>query len=302
MAVNGISATDAGELTLGDLTVRRMGFGAMRITGEGIWGEPADRDAVIALLRHLVDLDVNLIDTADSYGPDVSESLIAEALHPYPDGMVIATKGGLTREGPGSWGIDARPERLKQTCEASLRRLKVDTIDLYQLHSPDPKVPFEESVGALAGLREEGKVRNVGVSNVGVDQAARSGNSEDGIRQLEQAREIVPVVSVQNRYSLTKPRFEELLRHCEQEGIGFIPWSPIDWGELADSDSLQAIAAAHDATPTQVGLAWLLQHSPVMLPIPGTASMSHLEENVAAASLRLTHEELEQAESDARGG
>jgi pyridoxine 4-dehydrogenase len=301
MPVNGITASAAGELKLGDLTMRRMGFGAMRITGDGIWGEPADREGAIALLRHLVDLDVNLIDTADSYGPEVSETLIAEALHPYPDGMVIATKGGLTRQGPGKWGIDGRPERLKQACEASLRRLEVDTIDLYQLHSPDPKVPFEESVGALAELREEGKVRNVGVSNVGVDQAAQSGNSEDGIRQLEQAREIVPVVSVQNRYSLTKPRFEELLAHCEQEGIGFIPWSPIDWGELAESDSLREIAAAHEATPTQVALAWLLQHSPVMLPIPGTASLEHLDENVAAASLRLSEEEMEQAAAAARG-
>lgn len=302
MPVDGISATAAGELKLGDLTVRRMGFGAMRITGDGIWGEPADRDAAIALLRRLVDLDVNLIDTADSYGPEASENLIAEALYPYPEGMVIATKGGLTRQGPGSWGIDARPERLRETCEASLRRLRVDTIDLYQLHSPDPKVPFEESVGALAELREEGKVRNVGVSNVGVDQAAQSGNAEDGIRQLEQAREIVPVVSVQNRYSLTKPRFEELMRHCDREGIGFIPWSPIDWGELARSDSLQAIAAAHDASATQVALAWLLQHSPVMLPIPGTGSIAHLDENVEAAALRLTDEELAQAEAAGRGG
>jgi aryl-alcohol dehydrogenase-like predicted oxidoreductase len=302
MAVDGISATAAGELALGDLTVRRMGFGAMRVTGDGIWGEPADRDGAIALLRRLVDLDVNLIDTADSYGPDVSENLIAEALHPYPENLVIATKGGLTREGPGSWGIDAHPERLKSTCEGSLRRLKVDTIDVYQLHSPDPKVPFEESVGALAELREQGKIRHVGLSNVGVDQAAQRGSAEDGIAQVERAREMVPVVSVQNRYSLTKPRVEGLIDHCEREGIGFIPWSPIDWGELADAEGLKAIADAHDATTTQVAIAWLLQRSPVMLPIPGTASMAHLEENVAAASLRLSEDELARARAAARGG
>jgi pyridoxine 4-dehydrogenase len=275
----GPTATAAGELTLGgDLTVRRLGFGAMRITGDGIWGEPADRDGAIAVLRRAVELDVNLNDTADSYGPEVSENLIAEALHPYPENLVIATKGGLTRPGPGGWEPDCRPERLKQCCEASLKRLRLERIDIYQLHTPDPKVPFEESVGALAELRSEGKVRHVGLSNVGTGHLAA-------------AQAIVPIVSVQNRYSMTARDSENVLEACERGGQGFIPWFPLDAGKV-DSGLVEEVARAHDATPRQVALAWLLQHSPVTLPIPGTSSLDHLEENVAAAAIRLTDSEM----------
>jgi pyridoxine 4-dehydrogenase len=275
------SASAAGELTLGgDLTVRRMGFGAMRLTGDGIWGDPPDPGAARALLRRAVELDVNLIDTADSYGPEVSERLIREALHPYPEDVVVATKAGLLRDGPGQWRRDARPERLKEACEQSLRRLRLERIDLYQLHAVDPEVPLADSVGALAELREEGKVRHVGLSNV------------DG-EQLASAREIVPVVSVQNRYSVTSRDSEEVLKTCERDGLGFIPWFPLDTGSLATGDGrLEEIARAHDATPAQVALAWLVGHSKVMLPIPGTGSLEHLEENVAAAALRLSDEEL----------
>jgi pyridoxine 4-dehydrogenase len=283
---DGNQAAAAGEISLGDLTVNRMGFGAMRITGEGIWGEPPDPQAARALLRRVVELGVNLIDTADSYGPEVSERLVREALHPYPDNLVIATKGGLLRDGPSQWRPDCRPEHLKEACEASLRRLRLDTIDLYQLHTPDPKVPFEESVGALSELREEGKIRHVGLSNV-------------GRRHIAQAREIVPVVSVQNRYSLTSRDSEEVLELCESEQLGFIPWFPLDTGSLAQSGELESIAERHGATTGQVALAWLLQHSPVMLPIPGTSSIEHLEENVAAAGLRLTEEDLAQVETTA---
>jgi pyridoxine 4-dehydrogenase len=270
-------------LTLGgDMPVRRLGFGAMRITGPGIWGEPEDRDGAIALLRRVVELDVNFIDTADSYGPETSEQLIAEALHPYPPDLVIATKGGLTRPGPGRWEPDCRPERLKRCCDESLLRLKLDTIPLYQLHTPDRKVPFEESVGALAELREQGKVRHVGLSNV-------------GRRHVEEAQRIVPIVSVQNRYSVTARDSEEVLKRCEEEGLAFIPWFPLDAGGMKQ-DALAEVARAHDATPAQVAIAWLLHHSDAMLPIPGTSSIEHLEENVAAASLRLREEDLAQLE------
>ena len=263
----------------GDLEVRRLGFGAMRITGDGIWGPPADEDAARALLRRVVELGVNLIDTADSYGPEVSENLIAEALHPYPDGLVIATKGGMRRTGPGQWPRDARPERLRETCEGSLRRLKLERIDLYQLHSPDPKVPYEESVGALKELQDEGKIRHIGISNVSVDE-------------LEQAREIVDVVTVQNRYNLTDRSSEDVLDASEQAGIGFIPWFPLATGSLAEpGGALDAVAGAHDATPGQIAIAWLLARSDVMLPIPGTSSAEHLEENVAAEELTLSEEE-----------
>jgi aryl-alcohol dehydrogenase-like predicted oxidoreductase len=274
-------AAAAGELTLGDdLTVRRLGFGAMRITGDGIWGDPPDTGAARALVRRAVELGVNLIDTADSYGPEVSERLIREALHPYPDEVVIATKGGLLRDGPGKWRPDGRPEHLKEACECSLRRLRLDCIDLYQLHAPDPNVPFEESVGALSELREEGKIRHVGLSNVGGEH-------------LDGARQIVPVVSVQNRYSLTQRDSEPMLETCERDGLAFIPWFPLDAGELGTAGGrIEAAASAHGATPTQVALAWLLQHSPAMLPIPGTSSPDHLEENVAAASLQLSDEEM----------
>ena len=285
-AANGSTASAAGELTLGgDMTVRRMGYGAMRITGTGIWGEPEDRDGAIAVLRRAVELEVNFIDTADSYGPDVSEELIAEALRPYPADLVIATKGGFTRPGPGNWQADCRPDRLKSCCEASLKRLKLDTIDLYQLHTPDPNVPFEESVGALSELRDQGKIRHVGLSNVG-----RS--------HIDKAREIVPVVSVQNRYSLTARDSEEVLKKCEEEDLGFIPWFPLDAGGMA-RDAIEDVAGTHSASPMQVALAWLLAHSPATLPIPGTSSTAHLEENVEAAALRLDDEDLSKLEAAA---
>jgi aryl-alcohol dehydrogenase-like predicted oxidoreductase len=273
------NAAAAGTLVLGDLSVNRLGFGAMRITGPGIWGEPEDPDEAKAVLRRAVEFGINLIDTADIYGPEVSERLIAEALHPYPEGLVIATKGGLTRPEPDRLVPDGRPEHLREACEGSLRRLGVDRIDLYQFHTPDPNVPFEDSVWALAQLRDEGKVRHVGLSNVGV-------------RELEIAIDIVPVVSVQNRYNLTDRSSEAVLQACEREGVGFIPWFPLATGRLArPGGPLGEIAARHDATPSQVALAWLLGHSPAMLPIPGTSSVAHLEENVAAAALGLTEDE-----------
>jgi aryl-alcohol dehydrogenase-like predicted oxidoreductase len=264
----------------GELTVRRLGFGAMRITGDGIWGEPDDRDEARAVVRRAVELGVNLIDTADSYGPNVSEEIIAEALHPYPDGVVIATKGGLTRSGPSSWARDGRPEHLREACEGSLRRLGVDRIDLYQLHAPDPDVPYERSVATMAELREEGKVRLVGLSNVSV-------------AQLEQALEIVPVVTVQNRFNLADRATEDVLEACEERGIGFIPWFPLATGSLArEGGPLDEIAERHDATPSQIAIAWLLARSPVMLPIPGTGSVDHLEENLAAADVALSEDEV----------
>jgi pyridoxine 4-dehydrogenase len=265
----------------GDLEVRRLGFGAMRITGRGIWGPPDDPEECKRVLRRVVELGVNLIDTADSYGPEVSENLIAEALHPYPDDLVIATKGGLRRTGPGQWPRDARPERLKECCEGSLRRLRLERIDLYQLHSPDRKVPLEDSLGALKELQQEGKIRHIGVSNVSVEE-------------LDRARAMVDVVTVQNRYSLVDRDHEDVLDACEQAGIGFIPWFPLATGDLArPGGPLDELAEAHDATPGQLALAWLLARSPVMLPIPGTASLEHLEENVAAARLELERPEFD---------
>jgi pyridoxine 4-dehydrogenase len=264
----------------GDREVQRLGFGAMRITGDGIWGPPGDPEEAKRLLRRVVELGIDLIDTADSYGPEVSENLIAEALHPYPGNLVIATKGGLRRTGPGRWPADARPERLKECCEASLRRLRLDRIDLYQLHTVDSKVPYEDSVGALKELQDEGKIRHVGISNVSVDE-------------LEQARSIVEVVTVQNRYNLEDRRSEDVLDACEAAGIGFIPWFPLATGDLAGTGGpLDRIARGHDATPAQVALAWLLARSPVMLPIPGTSSIEHLEENVAATRLELSPDEV----------
>jgi pyridoxine 4-dehydrogenase len=266
----------------GDLEVRRLGFGAMRITGDGIWGPPDDPDEAKRVLRRAVELGVNLIDTADSYGPDVSENLIAEALHPYPDGLVIATKGGLGRTGPGQWPRDARPERLKECCEGSLRRLRLERIDLYQLHSPDPQVPLEDSLGALLELQREGKVRHIGVSNVSLDE-------------LERARAAVEVVTVQNRYNLADRHSEDVLDACERAGIGFIPWYPLATGDLArPGGPLDRLARDHDATPGQLALAWLLARSRVMLPIPGTGSVDHLEENVAADGIALDESELAQ--------
>ncbi|MGH2803814.1 MAG: aldo/keto reductase [Thermoleophilaceae bacterium] len=265
----------------GDLEVRRLGFGAMRITGDGIWGPPDDPEAARRLLRRVVELGVNLIDTADSYGPEVSERLIAEALHPYPDDLVIATKGGLRRSAPGQWPRDGRPERLRECCEGSLIRLRLERIDLYQLHSPDPRVPLEDSLGALKELQDEGKIRHIGVSNVSAGE-------------LERARAAVDVVSVQNRYNVADRHSEAVLDACEREGLGFLPWSPVATGRLArPGGALDELAGAHDAAPGQLALAWLLARSPVMLPIPGTSSEEHLEENVSAADIELDSQELE---------
>jgi aryl-alcohol dehydrogenase-like predicted oxidoreductase len=280
------AAAAAGTFTLGDMEVRRMGFGAMRITGKGIWGPPDDPEEAKRVLRRVVELGVNLIDTADSYGPEASENLIAEALHPYPDDLVIATKGGLRRTGPGEWPRDLRCERIKDCCEASLRRLKVDCIDLYQLHAVDPEVPYEETVGAAADLKAEGKIRHVGVCNV-------------GRTELEIARSIVDVVAVQNRYSVVDRSSEKVLDVCTRDGLGFLPWFPLGAGDLGEeaASTLDEVAAAHDASRFQIALAWLLHHSPVMLPIPGTSSVDHLEENVAAAAIELTAEEKSQLDT-----
>jgi|SRR5215211_4094751 len=262
----------------GDLKVRRLGFGALRILGKGCSGPPENRDAAKQLLRRVLQLGVNLIDTSDSYGPEVSEELIAEALYPYPEDLVIATKGGLR---PRNGRLqDARPERLRECCEASLRRLRVDSIDLYQLHAPDPVVPLEESVGALSNLRDEGKVRHLGVSNVSQSE-------------LERARTVAKVVSVQNPFSLLDRRWQDVLDACERGGLGFMPWFPLAEGSLTRGAGLLGeIARARRATPAQVALAWLLQRSPVVLPIPGTSSTEHLEENVAATELELSEAEM----------
>jgi pyridoxine 4-dehydrogenase len=286
MTVAPLTDETAGTIAIGDRSVRRLGFGAMRITGPGIWGPPEDHDEAIAVLRRAVELGVDLIDTADSYGPNVSEELIAEALHPYPDDLLIATKGGLTRTGPGrGWPPDGRPEHLREACEGSLRRLRLEQIELYQLHRPDPKVPYEVSVGALKELQAAGKIRNIGVSNVTVDQ-------------LEVAREIVEVVSVQNRFNLTDRSSEDVLGRCEELGLAFFPWFPLASGNLAKSGGpVDRIASRLDATPGQVALAWLRARSPVILPIPGTSRVAHLEENLAAASLSLTDAELGELDS-----
>jgi aryl-alcohol dehydrogenase-like predicted oxidoreductase len=276
-----LPAAAAGSMTLGgDLVVRRMGFGAMRITGQGIWGDPLDRAAAIAVLRRAVELGVNLIDTADSYGPEVSEKLIAEALHPYPKGLVIATKGGLTRSGPGQWQRNGRPAHLRKACEGSLARLRAERIDIYQLHAVDPAVPMEDSLGELIRLKDEGKIRHLALSNVSVEQ-------------LQRARKLVPIVSVQNRYNLADRASEDVLEVCERDGLGFLPWRPVGAGDLTKPGGpLDRVAKAHAVTPAQVVLAWLLLKSPVMLPIPGTSSVAHLEENVAAAALSLDDGEM----------
>ncbi len=263
----------------GDLPVHRLGYGAMRVTGPGVWGEPKDPAEARRVLRRAVELGVTLIDTADSYGPEVSERLIAEALHPYPQGLVIATKGGLTRSGPGEWEPVGRPEYLRQCVEMSLRRLKVDRIDLYQLHRIDPKVPAAETLGALRDLQQAGKIRHVGLSEVSV-------------AEIEQARKTVAIVSVQNLYNLANRRSEAVLDYCAQHGMGFIPWLPIGGGEMSRPGSaLDRAAAGHGATVSQLALAWLLQRSPVMLPIPGTSSVAHLEENMGAAAVSLSKAE-----------
>jgi pyridoxine 4-dehydrogenase len=279
-------AAAAGTLRIGgDLPVNRMGFGAMRITGPGIWGEPKDAAEARRVLRRAVELGVDFIDTADAYGPDVSERLIAEALYPYPPGLVIATKGGQVRPGPNEWVRDGSPAHLRAACEASLKRLKLERIDLYQLHRIDPKVPAADSLGELAKLQQEGKIRHIGVSEVSVDELAA-------------ARRIVPIVSVQNRYNLADRSSAELLAVCDRERLAFIPWAPIAAGSAdkleggADSAALAAVARDHGASVYQVAIAWLLAKSPVMLPIPGTSSVAHLEEDVAAARIRLTAAEL----------
>jgi len=261
----------------GDLTVNRLGFGAMRITGDGIWGQPADRDEAKAVLRRAIELGVNFIDTADSYGPNVSEEFISEALSPYPDDLVIATKGGLERTGPGQWPANGRPEHLVEACEASLRRLGLEQIPLHQLHRPDPAVPLEDSIGALVGLKEQGKIRHIGLSNVTEEQVRRG-------------QRLTPVVSIQNRYNVDDRRSESLVDLCEQEQLVFLPWAPTQ--DLDRNRMVQEIARRHGATPRQIVLTWLLARSPSILAIPGTASVSHLDDNVTAAAIKLTPAEV----------
>ena len=263
----------------GDLEVRRLGYGAMRLCGPRIMGWPADRENALAVLRRVVELGVNLIDTSNAYGPEVNELQIAEALHPYPDGLVIATKGGLVRDDSASWPSDGRPEKLKEACEGSIKRLRLERIDVYQLHAPDPKVPIEESVGALRELRDEGKIKHVGLSNVDVEE-------------LERAEGVVPIVSVQNEYNLGFRESEDVLDACERKGIAFLPWYPLASASLAQQRQLDEVAKKYDATPAQVALAWLLQRSPVMVPIPGTSSLEHLEENMGANDLRVSDEDF----------
>lgn len=288
-----ITAALAGTIDVGgDLRVNRFGLGAMRITGEGIWGEPADREESKRVLRRALELGINFIDTADSYGPEVSERLIAETLYPYPEDLVIATKGGLTRPGPGVWEPDGRPEHLRAACEGSLKRLRVDHIDVYQFHRPDPKVPFEESVGALAELKGAGKIRHIGLSNVSVGH-------------IEKAQKITPIVSVQNRYSIFDRESEPVLDFCSLEELAFLPWRPVAGGELGATGVVEEIARRNHATPAQVALAWLLAHSPVMLPIPGTSKVAHLEENLGAVALHLAPSDLaalDRAAPEPRGG
>ena len=283
-------AIESGTLTIGgDLKVSRLGFGTMRLTGPGIWGPPADRQEALDVLHHALDLGVNLLDTADSYGPEVAESLIAESLYPYPKDLVIATKGGLLRTGPNQWPQDGRPEHLRQALEGSLRRLRLERIDLYQFHRPDPKVPFEDSVGELAKMKQEGKIRHVGLSNVTIEQLAR-------------AQKIVPIVTVQNHYNLamrqsehmTVAESEAMIDLCARQGIGFIPWSPLAFGELARSGgALDQIARRHNAQPGQVALAWLLKRSSTMLPITGTSKVKHLDEDMIGATIKLSQEEFD---------
>jgi pyridoxine 4-dehydrogenase len=276
-----VSASLAGNILLGgEVSVHRLGYGAMRLTGEGIWGPPKDRKGALAVLRRAVELGVKFIDTADSYGPHISEELIAEALFPYLPGLVIATKGGWNRPGPNQWTHDATPSHLREAVEGSLKRLRLDRIDLYQLHIPDPVVSFDASVETLAGLRDEGKVRLIGLSNVTQEH-------------IERARRIVPIVSVQNRYSFADREWDYVVDYCQSNGIAFIPWFPLGAGKVA-GEVLSRIARAHGASPTQIALAWLLRRSSIMLPIPGTSSIEHLEQNVAAASLRLAEEEYEE--------
>jgi len=274
-----VTAAAAGTIDVGgDLTVNRLGFGAMRITGNGIWGDPPDRDRARTALRRAVELGVNFIDTADSYGPQVSELLIAETLHPYPDDLVIATKGGLVRPGPGRWDADGRPGHLREACEGSLRRLRLEQIPLYQFHRPDPRVPVADSVGALAELKAEGKIRHIGVSNMNE-------------RQLRDAQQVTPVVSIQNRYNATDRSSEEIVDLCEQERLAFLPWAPVQ--EAGRNPAIGAAAARHGASTRQIAIAWMLARSPQILPIPGTGSPDHVESNVAAAGIELSPDEIE---------
>jgi len=270
-----------GSLTIGgDMVVGRLGYGAMRLCGPGVWGEPGDPEAARTVLRRVVELGVTFIDTSDAYGPEVNERFIADTLHPYPEGLVVATKGGLTRPRREAWDRDGRPEHLRVACAASLRRLRLERIDLYQFHAPDPRVPFEDSVGTLAELRSEGKIRHIGLSNVSVDQ-------------LRKALRLAPIASVQNRYNIADRSSEDVLAECTREGIAFLPWYPLEAGGSAGGKgALARVAARHKATPAQIAIAWLLAHSPVMLPIPGTSSIAHLEENVAAAGIQLSPEDL----------
>ena len=283
------TAKQSGEFLIGnELRVARLGFGAMRITGDGVWGEPANRAEAVRVLRRAVELGINLIDTADSYGPGVSEEIIAEALYPYPKGLVIATKGGFDRPGPNQWIEDGKPEHLRSACEGSLRRLRLDRIDLYQLHRIDPKVPAEDQLGTLKDLQAQGKIKHIGLSEVSV-------------RQIRHARTIVPIVSVQNRYSISDRGSEDVLEYCEKEKMGFIPWFPLAAGQVLREDSpIRRLAAHLKATPSQVALAWLLARSPVMLPIPGTSRVEHLEENVAAAELKIDANQMRQLNGLAR--
>jgi pyridoxine 4-dehydrogenase len=285
-AIPSLHASHTGEITLGgDLSVARMGFGAMRITGQGVWGPPANIEEARAVLRRSVELGVTFIDTADSYGPYVSEELIAETLSPYPSNLVIATKGGFERTGPGQWVENGRPEHLRAACEGSLQRLRVERIDLYQLHRIDPKVPADEQFETLRELQQQGKIRHIGLSEVSVED-------------IERARRVIPIVSVQNRYSVTYRKWEEVVNYCEREKIAFIPWRPIDGGGRDGiPDIVSTIAQQKNATPMQVALAWLLARSPWMLVIPGTSSVAHLEENIASTRLTLDTDELRQLDS-----
>ena len=287
-AANSPAVTEPGTSSVfrlgGDLPLNRLGFGAMRITGEGIWGWPADRGNALKVLRRVVELGVNLIDTADAYGPETSELLIAEALHPYPKDLVIATKGGLTRPGPGQWVPNGRPEYLTQCVEKSLKRLLLERIDLYQLHRIDPKVPMEESLGALKKMQEAGKIRHIGLSEVSP-------------AEIDRARKVLPIVSVQNQYNIGNRRWEKTLTYCKKERLGFMPWSPIGGNRGLKDNALEAAAKDYHASVVQLALAWLLHRSPVILPIPGTSSVAHLEENMAAAKLKLTAEEWKRVDT-----
>lgn len=274
--------TASGTFSLADdLTFHRLGYGAMRVTGDGVWGPPEDRDKALRVLRRVPELGIDFIDTADAYGPDVSEELIAQALHPYPEGLLIATKGGLERPGPDDWKPNGRPEHLKRACEGSLKRLKVERIDLYQLHRIDPEVPAEDQFGTLVELRDAGKIRHIGLSEVGVEE-------------IEEARKHFPVATVQNRYNVGDREWDAVVDHCTEHGIGFIPWFPLATGDLAkgEQEALQRVADKHGASAAQVALAWLLHRSPVILPIPGTSSVAHLEENTAAANVELDDDDM----------